>query len=72
MEIVTVGVPLCLGVLVMKYFHKIPSRAIIYHYGAAWCLSNRDACVLRKEKKQEYLKINAPEVTSEPAKPQAK
>ena len=47
----------------LKYFHKIPSREFLYHYGASWCAANRDACVLRKQRKQEYLKMNAPEVS---------
>lgn len=46
----------------LKYYHKIPSREMMWHRGAAWCAANRDACVLRKQRKQEYLKTNAPEV----------
>lgn len=63
-NIVVIGFPLLVGAFVMKYFHKIPSREMMWHYGAAWCASNRDACVLRKQRRQEYLKMNAPEVSN--------
>ena len=62
MEIIARGAPIVIGVLVLKYDHKIPSREMMWHRGAAWCAANRDACVLRKQRKQEYLKMNAPEV----------
>lgn len=62
MEIVELCAPIVIGVLVLKYYHKIPSREMMWHRGAAWCAANRDACVLRKQRKQEYLKMNAPEV----------
>ena len=62
MEIIALCAPIVIGVLVLKYYHKIPSREVMWHRGAAWCAANRDACVLRKQRKQEYLKMNAPEV----------
>lgn len=62
MEIIALCAPIVIGVLVLKYYHKIPSREMMWHRGAAWCAANRDACVLRKQRKQEYLKMNAPEV----------
>lgn len=61
-NIVVIGLPLLMGAGVMKYYHKIPSREGLYHYGSAWCAANRDACVFRKERMKEYLKTNAPEV----------
>lgn len=63
MEIIALCAPIVIGVLVLKYYHKIPSREMMWHRGAAWCAANRDACVLRKQRKQEYLKMNAPEVS---------
>lgn len=39
----------------LKYFHKMPSREFLYHYGASWCAANRDACATRKERMKEYL-----------------
>jgi len=62
MEIIALCAPIVIGVVVLKYYHKIPSREMMWHRGAAWCAANRDACVLRKQRKQEYLKMNAPEV----------
>lgn len=62
MEIIALCAPIVIGVLVLKYYHKIPSREVMWHRGAAWCAANRDACVLRKQRKQEYLRVNAPEV----------
>lgn len=62
MEIIELCAPIVGVVLVLKYYHKIPSREMMWHRGAAWCAANRDACVLRKQRKQEYLKMNAPEV----------
>ena len=64
MEIIALCAPIVIGVLVLKYYHKIPSRETMWHRGAAWCAANRDACVLRKQRKQEYLKMNAPEVSN--------
>lgn len=64
MEIIALCAPVITGALVLKYFHKIPSRELMWHYGAAWCASNRDACVLRKQRRREYLKMNAPEVSN--------
>lgn len=64
MEIIALCAPIVIGVVVSKYYHKIPSREVMWHRGAAWCAANRDACVLRKQRKQEYLKMNAPEVSN--------
>jgi len=63
-NIVVIGIPLLMGAIVMKYYHKVPSREAMWHHGAAWCAANRDACVLRKQRRQEYLKMNAPEVSN--------
>lgn len=62
MEIIALCAPIVIGVVVLKYYHKIPSREVMWHRGAAWCAANRDAAFVRKARRREYLAAAVEEV----------
>ena len=61
MEIAIIGVPLLGGAVWLKYR---PTRIQIWNCIAAWAASNRDAAIVRKSRRREYLGAAVPEVQS--------
>jgi len=59
MEIAIIGVPLLGGAFWLKYR---PTRVEVWNAIAAWAMSNRDAAIVRKARRREYLAAAVQEV----------